>query len=757
MIIKGYIDNFIFRNNENHYSVFALVTEDIEEGEIVCTGVAKGMEKGDYVELEGQMSEHPNYGPQFKMIKYKIIPPTDSISVERYLASGAIKGIGPALAVRIVKRFKDDTFRIMEEEPERLAEVKGISERKAREIAAQMAEKKDIRDAMLFLQEYGIGNSLAIRIYERYGIAMYTILKENPYRLAEDIKGVGFKTADEIAVRMGMANDSPERMEGGLLYCLQVAATEGNTYLPKEELLRRTSELLETNEDNLVIPLSNLALENRLIVKAGNEGEKVYLKYFYYAELVCAYKLQELTDAYANVSLTETEEESCLQTIAKIEKEQDAELDELQRNAVLACVTNGVFILTGGPGTGKTTTIRTMIEYFVRKRCDVMLAAPTGRAAKRMEEATGYEAKTIHRLLEVSGAPDGDEERPRFNRNEYNPLEADVIIVDEMSMVDIYLFHALLMAVSPGTKLIMAGDANQLPSVGPGNILKDLLKSAAFPIVKLEKIYRQNLESDIILNAHKINRGEEISFQNDSKDFFFLERKDIPLIYRDTVLLVRDKTPRYLDVKPFEIQVLTPMRKGNLGVENLNRILQEQLNPPTPEKREVQRGEIIFRTGDKVMQIKNNYETKWVIRGRNGIKVDEGEGVFNGDVGRIVCVDTYTKNVTVLFEDQRQVEYPFTQLEELELSYAITIHKSQGSEYPAVILPLLDGPRMLLNRNLLYTAVTRATRCVVILGSSETLKQMIRRGEEQKRYTDLSNRIKEVSIDSFLEENRNMV
>lgn len=747
MDIKGYIDNFIFQNSENYYTVFSLVTEDIEEGEIVCTGILKGVEKGDYVELTGSVAEHPSYGPQFKITGFKVVPPSDSISVERYLASGAIKGVGPALALRIVKKFGDDTFRIMEEEPERLAEIKGISERKAREIAVQMAEKKDVRDAMLFLQEYGIGNSLAIRIYEEYGIAMYSILKENPYRLAEDVKGVGFKTADDIAMKMGMPQNAPERMESGLLYCLQVAATEGNTFLPKEDLLERAAGLLETERELLEIPFQNLAMEKKVVVKEQNGIVKVFLKYFYYAELVCAVKLDELYGAYKGTELSEQEETACLSTISLIEKEQHSELDELQRDAVMSCITNGVFVLTGGPGTGKTTTIRTIIEYFVRRKCDVLLAAPTGRAAKRMEEATGYEAKTIHRLLEVSGALEGDEDRPRFNRNEYNPLEADVIVIDEMSMVDIYLLHALLMAITPGTRLIMAGDINQLPSVGPGNVLKDIISSGQFPVVKLEKIFRQNMESDIIINAHKINRGEEISFANDSKDFFFLERKDIPLIYRDTVLLVRDKTPRYINVKPFEVQVLTPMRKGNLGVENLNRILQEQLNPPSPEKRETKRGDVTFRTGDKVMQIKNNYEAKWVIRGKNGIKVDEGEGVFNGDVGLISRIDDFSKTVTVLFEDDRQVEYPYASLEELELSYAITIHKSQGSEYPAVIMPILEGPRMLFNRNLLYTAVTRAAKCVVILGSKEKIRQMIAQGDEQKRYTDLKQRIKEVSED----------
>lgn len=747
MKIKGYIDNFIFQNRENYYCVFAFVTEDLEEGEIVCTGIGKGMERGDYVELEGQMTEHPSYGPQFKFSSYKITPPADTLSVERYLASGAIKGIGPMMAMRIIKKFGDDTFRIMEEEPERLVEIKGISERKAKEIAAQIAEKKDIRDAMLFLQEYGIPNTLAIRIYEEYGIAMYGILKENPYRLAEDIKGVGFKTADDIAMKMGMQKNSPERMESGILYCLQVAGTEGHTYLPAEELLQKAAEMLNVERQALQIPLENLIFENKVIHKKTQAEEKVFLKYFYYAELECAVKLRELSDAFYGMQLSEEEEEQCEKIISVIEKEQNAELDELQRQAVLDCIGNGIFILTGGPGTGKTTTIRTIIQYFLKNKMDVFLTAPTGRAAKRLEETTGYEAKTIHRLLEVNGVADGEEDRPRFRRNEYNPLEADVIIVDEMSMVDIYLFHALLSAIPRGTRLIMSGDIHQLPSVGPGNILKDILNSGTCPYVRLERIYRQTMQSDIILNAHKINRGEEISFLNDSKDFFFLERNDVAGIYRDTVLLVRDKTPKYIHVKPYDIQVLTPMKKGNLGVEKLNKILQEQLNPPAPDKKEIKRGEVIFRTGDKVMQIKNNYEAEWMIKGKNGIKTDYGEGVFNGDVGTVLWVDDFTRTLMVLYEDQRQVEYAFAQLDELELAYAITIHKSQGSEYPAVIMPLLDGPQMLFNRNLLYTAVTRATKCVVILGSKEKVRRMIARGEEQKRYTDLINRMKEVNED----------
>lgn len=746
MIIKGYVDNFKFRSAENGYGVFVLVTEDLDEGEVTCAGLSRGMEKGDYVELEGDMVEHPSYGPQIKYKNYKILPPPDTISVEKYLASGAIKGIGPALAMRIVKKFGEDTFRIMEEEPERLAEVKGISENKAREIAAQMSDKKELREAMLYLQEYGVGNTLAVRIYEKYGLAMYSILQENPYKLAEDVKGIGFKTADEIAMKLGMSADSEERIKGGILYCLQLAATEGHTFLPQKELLERSAEILEVAQDALEPALTDLLFDRKIVIKSTEEEVKVFLSYFYYAELTCAREMKRLQDAYDGYEMSEETRQETMRCIEDILRENRAELDALQKEAVTEAIRNGVFILTGGPGTGKTTTMRTIIEYYVRTKHNVVLAAPTGRAAKRMEETTGYMAKTIHRLLEVTGVhADDGEERAEFGRNEYNPLEADVIIIDEMSMVDISLFYALVKAVATGTRLIMAGDVDQLPSVGPGNVLKDLLNSKAYPVVKLEKIYRQSLESDIVINAHKINRGEEVVLGNESREFCCVERSDVSVIHNEIVSLAGEKLPRFLGVKPYEIQVLTPMRKGNLGVENLNCILQQKLNPPAGHKKEIIRGERIFRVGDKVMQIKNNYEAAWVIRGYNEIKVDEGKGVFNGDVGVIKRIDEYNKSLTVIFDDNRQVEYPNGQLEELELAYAITIHKSQGGEYPAVVLPLLDGPRMLFNRNLLYTAVTRASKSVVILGSKETVRQMIARGDEQKRYTDFKNRIKEVS------------
>lgn len=744
MLIKGYVDYFKYRNPQNFYCIFNLLSRDIEEGEIFCTGVCQGVETGDYLELEGYVEEHVTYGPQFKMQSYKIIPPSDAISVERYLSSGAVKGIGPALAMRIVDRFGDDSFRIMEEEPERLAEIKGISERKAREIAISMSEKKDLREALMFLQSYGIGNTLGIKIYQTYGSAVYGILKENPYRLSRDIRGVGFKTADEVAQKIGIAHDADERIMGGIMYCLEQAMAEGHTYLPKKELYKRTESLLEVECAYFDALLINLIMEKQIMVKKAEEEEEIYLSFVYYEEMHSAVLLKELKEEFDNISLSEKQKETLSNEIATIAQQWETKPDELQTEAVLCAWQSGVSILTGGPGTGKTTTIRLMIEMFLSRGMDVLLAAPTGRAAKRMEEATGYEAKTIHRLLEVNGSVEENNEKPRFARGRENPLEADVIIVDEMSMVDVHLFYALLQAIAPGMRLIIAGDMNQLPSVGPGKVLKELIASRQFPTVCLERIFRQEKDSAIIKNAHLINHGEPIVLENESKDFFFLERKDLQMIYRDTVLLVRDKIPRYLSVKPFDIQVLTPMKKGNLGVGQFNKLLQSQLNPKTPEKDEIERGDIVFRTGDKVMQTKNNYNAQWYICGRNGIRIDEGNGVFNGDVGVVIRINHYVKSLTVMFDDNKQVEYPFASLDELDLAYAVTIHKSQGSEYPAVVMPLLEGPRMLFNRNLLYTAVTRASKCVVILGSSARVEEMIQNSGEQERFTGFGTRLKEV-------------
>lgn len=730
--ISGYVEHIIYQNPENGYTVMELMGE---EAAVTCVGSCRGLSEGETIEAQGEYTEHPMYGTQFKISSYQTVAPKDRVSMERYLGSGAIKGIGAALAARIVKKFGDDTFRVMEEEPERLAEIKGIGQNKAREIAQQMEEKRDLRDALIYLQQYGISNTLALRIYDTYGMRLYSIMKENPYQLAEDIHGIGFKIADEIASRIGIHTDSDYRIRSGVFYTLQQSVGEGHCYLPMELLLCRAAALLGVSQENIRPQLDNLMMDKKLVIK----GDLVYVSSYYYAELNCAHMLHQL-----NIPMRQ-EEQYVKGALEAITGEIGIQLDELQYRAVLGAIQSGLFILSGGPGTGKTTTINTIIRYFEREGYDIFLAAPTGRAAKRMTEATGFEARTIHRMLELNGAvSDEDKRRVRFEKNEENPLETDVVIIDEMSMVDLPLFQALLKATAPGTRLILVGDVDQLPSVGPGQVLRDIMQSKAFPMVVLQKIFRQAGESDIVVNAHHINRGEQIALDNKSRDFFLLERNDVNVIYKHMIQLIREKLPPYVHATPYDIQVLTPMRKGGLGVEALNGILQRYLNPPDSSKREHASGETVYREGDKVMQVRNNYQLEWEIVSRYGIPVDKGMGVFNGDMGRILEIREAGSELVVEFDEGRRVTYPFSLLEELELSYAITIHKSQGSEYPAVILPLLTGPKMLFNRNLLYTGVTRARSCVTILGSSQTVRSMIDNVSENRRYTSLDRRINEV-------------
>lgn len=736
--ITGYVDHIVYQNSDNGYTVMALVAEGEE---VTCVGMCKGLGQGENISAEGEYIEHPVYGRQFKIQTYETVAPTDRAGMERYLGSGAIRGVGEALAARIVKKFGDDTFRIIEEEPERLAEVKGISERKAQEIAVQMEEKKDLREALVYLQQYGISNTLAVKIYNTYGMEMYSVMRENPYRLAEDVSGVGFRIADEIAGRIGIHTDSDYRIRSGILYTLLQAVGEGHCFLPLELLLRRASELLGVSEENIRPQVDNLIMDRKLVAK----GDAVFAATYYYAELNCANMLRNLNIPMLEAENLPAQDMAIRKRLERMAENLSMELDELQLKAVEESIKNGLFILSGGPGTGKTTTINMIIRYFESEGMDIFLAAPTGRAAKRMTEATGFEAKTIHRLLELNSAlSDDDTRRANFERNQENPLEADVVIIDEMSMVDIQLFQALLKAILPGTRLILVGDVDQLPSVGPGQVLRDLMNSEAFPMVTLEKIFRQAGESDIVVNAHRINKGKQIALDNKSRDFFLLERNDVNVIYKHMIQLIREMLPKYVNATPFDIQVLTPMRKGSLGCETLNGILQRYLNPADPHKKEHSYGNTVFREGDKVMQIKNNYQLEWEIVGRYNIPIDKGMGVFNGDMGRVLEINETMSTLLVEFDDGRRVNYPFSGLEELELSYAITIHKSQGSEYPAVILPLLGGPRMLFNRNLLYTGITRARNCVTILGSSETVRNMIDNVSENRRYTALESRIREI-------------
>ena len=732
--INGYVDHIIYRNADNGYTVLVMICD---EEEVTCVGTFSDIAEGENIEAHGNYNDHPTYGRQFAVKSFEEKAPKDEMAIERYLGSGAIKGVGIALAARIVRHFKSDTFRIIEEEPERLAEVKGISERKAMEIADQVNAKRDLRQAMIFLQQYGISTTLAVKIYNTYGQEIYGILKENPYRMADDVDGVGFRTADEIASRVGIRTDSDFRIRSGIQYALLQASNEGHTYLPMPELTQRASNLLQIEPEYIEKHYMNLAMDRKIIMRQAGNTTQIYASSFFYMEANTATMLKQL-NANFNVPDIEIEER-----LRQIEKQTKMDLDEHQVEAVKEAVRNGLLVITGGPGTGKTTTINTIIRYFELEGMDIFLAAPTGRAAKRMSETTGFEARTIHRMLELNGGMEGN---AGFEKNEQNPLETDVIIIDEMSMVDISLMYALLKAIAAGTRLILVGDVNQLPSVGPGSVLKDIIDSNEFHTVKLTKIFRQASTSDIIVNAHKINRGEPVSLDNKSMDFFFLKRYEADKIINVTLQLIKQKLPKFVGASEYDIQVLTPMRKGLLGVERLNGILQMYLNPADKRKREKEHGGTIFREGDKVMQTKNNYQLEWEIRSKYGLCIDKGTGIFNGDMGIIEEINDFAETITVSFDEGRMVEYPYKLLDELELAYAVTIHKSQGSEYPAVVIPLLSGPRMLMNRNLLYTAVTRAKKCVTIVGNDITFNQMIENNSQLKRYSGLRDRLTEDSL-----------
>ena len=731
--INGFVEKVVYRNTENGYTV---VNISVEGDDVVCTGYFSDITEGDQIIAEGSFVEHKQYGIQFTVTSYEIKEPETSVAMEKYLGSGIIKGVGPALSAKIVKKFGDETFNIIEREPERLAEIKGITEKKAIEIGSQFEEKKEFRNAMIFLNQYGVSNALAMKIYKEYGIKVMKIVRENPYRLADDIAGVGFKTADEIALRMGFSPESSMRMKAGISFALSMAASNGHTYLLYEDLYEESKRLLGISEAEFESDIYELTIERKIVLKEVKGERRVYNNNLYYMELTVARKLLDLNaKSENNYKVMEAK-------VKEVEAKTGIKLGDLQRKAVYEAVESGLVIITGGPGTGKTTTINAIIKLFEMQNMEILLAAPTGRAAKRMTETTGMEAQTIHRLLELNGNPE-EGGSMRFERNELNPLEADVIIIDEMSMVDIYLMYSLLKAVTVGTRLILVGDVNQLPSVGPGKVLKDIISSEKFNVVRLSEIFRQAAESDIITNAHKINAGQSIRLDNKSKDFFMLSMSSSIQIQRALVSLIAEKLPPYVDATKYDIQVLTPSRKGELGVENLNKILQQYINPPAPNKREKQWGEVVFRENDKVMQIKNDYQMEWKIVTKKGLTIKEGSGVFNGDCGIIREINEFAGTVTVEFDEGKLVEYTGATLEELELAYAITIHKSQGSEYPAVIIPLLNAPRPLLNRNLLYTAVTRARKCVTIVGSENSVNEMIQNESEMKRNSGL--------VDSIIE------
>ena len=745
-ILEGYVSHIVFRNEDNGYTVFKCETMNEEE---TCVGTFSFISEGQYLELIGRYVEHPTYLLQFQVESYEEKQPEDVAGMERYLSSGAIKGIGPNLSKKICKKFKLDTFRVIEEEPERLAEIKGISERMAISIATQFMELQDMRQAMMYLGKYQIPNNYAVKIYNTYGDDLYTIVKENPYKLAEDISGIGFRIADEIARRVGVDQESEFRLKSGIVYTMSQAGGWGHVYLPKEELLQKARYILQLEntmqepamtEELLEKCLNDLIMERKIIARQVAEEVRIYAPSLYYSELNTARMLCEIDQAYDGSQEKEDQLAPIQERISQVEQRMEITLDELQKQAVVEAALHGVTIITGGPGTGKTTIINAIIHYFEAEGMELKLAAPTGRAAKRMKEATGCEAQTIHRMLEISGDISQDSHF-RFEKDHENPLETDVVIIDEASMVDIGLMHALLEAILPGTRVILVGDVNQLPSVGPGNVLKDIIEANYFTTVRLNHIFRQGEDSRIVANAHMINAGEPIPYDNKSKDFFLMPRKQGKDVIAKTIELVQERMPKYVGVEAQDVQVLVPMRKGETGVENLNQVLQAALNPPAAEKQEHETGKTVYREGDKVMQIKNNYKLEWKIETANGHTIDEGLGVFNGDMGVIRKIQKFSEEVIVEFDEGHVVTYPFGFLDELELAYAVTVHKSQGSEYPVVVIPLMPGPQVLYTRNLIYTAVTRAKKCVVIIGDMAVLNTMIANNNEQKRYSGLKEAI----------------
>lgn len=778
MTREGYIEKIKYKSDENGYCVMIVEGED---GEEIFVGTLPGASEGLYVIAEGEYVNHPQYDIQFQFTSCEIQMPKDIGGIERYLGSGVIKGIGAVLAKRVVKKFKEDTLRILEQEPERLAEVNGISERKAQAIAVSYMEKKEFQDVAIFLAQYGISVKLAIKIFNHYGAKVYDIVRDNPYKLAEDITGVGFRIADGIAMRMGIPQNSEFRLRSAILFGLNEATAEGHMYLPKQMLVNRCVQLVrntsaskpdmfeqmtlgyaeyesassadsvyEQTVELIEHQLMELLIAGKIKMKDIDEEPAVYLASNYFVELNTARLLTDLRLRY------DMDEEALGREIARIEKELEISLDDLQRDAVKSAIGAGTAVITGGPGTGKTTIINVIIKYFSQKGMEIKLAAPTGRAAKRMTESTGWPAQTIHRLLEINGAledtKDTESSGMRFGRNSENPLECDAIIVDEMSMVDAYIFYSLVQAIPHGTRLILVGDVNQLPSVGAGNVLKDIINSGCFPVTTLNRIFRQEDGSDIVFNAHKIQRGEHLVLTNKSKDFFFIPQRTAEQVIGEVQELTMKNLPGYYGLAPQEIQILCPMRKYEVGVENMNQRLQRALNPPAPNKPEHARGEnIVFRKGDKVMQIKNNYQQEWKVYGESkngngfGYVVDEGVGVFNGDMGVITDISDYDEELTILFDDGRTSVYDFKSLDQIEHAFAVTIHKSQGSEYPAVIIPLLGGNKRLMNRNLIYTAITRARQLVILVGDVTLVNQMIDNSEEHKRYTSLALRLEEMN------------
>lgn len=743
LVLEGTVEDVIFHNDDNGYAVFDFKSDDGDE--IICVGTVPQIRRGDMLKLTGGMVIHPTYGLQFKVAFYERVVPTTAVAIEKYLSSGILKGIGPKTAKKIVDKFGAATFYVIEEKFDRLVEIKGITYDKALAVHNSFCSQRDIRKVMLYLQEFGVTPAFAMKVYKKYGYRTIDIIKENPYRMAEDIAGIGFKIADRIAYSMGIPTDSPNRVKSGIKYILSESLLDGNVFMPKDSLIRQAGEILSVDEEMVDNCLRELQIEHKVFNENIDGTDAVYLMTMYYTEISAAKKLLELSFFHDDADLRKIDDK-----IDAVEDLSGICLAKQQRTAVIEAMREGVLVITGGPGTGKTTIIHTIIQIFKSSGMEVVLAAPTGRAAKRMTETTGIEAKTIHRMLGVAYADD-DNGRQKFDKNETEPIEADVIIIDEVSMVDMQLFNNLLKAIEPGTRLILVGDANQLPSVAAGNVLKDIIKSEKIKVVRLTEIFRQARESAIITNAHKINSGEEPVMNGKNTDFFFVNAQYAPKVPGKIVELITKRLPKFTGVDSFsDMQVLTPMRKGDIGAAGLNKTLQKALNPPSDGKKEYETSSCTFREGDKVMQIKNNYNISWKIENRLGKVIDDGTGIYNGDMGIIKSINKQAETITVLFDDMRQAVYEFTALDELELAYAVTIHKSQGSEYPVVIIPIHSGPPMLMSRNLLYTAVTRAKKFVIIVGLKSSVNRMVANDREVSRYSGFAYRL-ETLYDFMLE------
>ena len=734
MLIEGAVEEIIFRNDGNGYTVFYFEHSDMHT---VCVGKFLQISVGAHLKLEGNFVTNAKYGEQFQVDSFETLYPTSKEGIRKYLGSGLIKGVGPVTAKAIVDVFKEDTLNVIEFAPKELANVRGISERKAEMIGEAFRELKHLQNTVIFLQGYGLTVNMAIKIFEVYQNKTVEIIKENPYKLVEDVEGIGFATADKIARSLGIDRRSEFRIRAGFLYCLTDASEKnGHTYLPKEDLFKNVSKLLEIEEEeSFKKVLEDLIFDRTVTNTFIFPHDAVTLtKYFYYERSI-ADKLALLCCSLTNTELNVDNEIKHFEEVNKITFHPD------QKKAIINAVNSGVSIITGGPGTGKTTIVKCIIELLEAQRKKILLTAPTGRAAKKLSEATERDARTIHRALQV------DFRSKRFIFNEQNPLPYNVIIVDEVSMVDVPLMCNLLKAVARDTKLIFVGDKDQLPSVGAGNVLEDMLTSGVISVAELTQIYRQSEKSLIISNAHKINEGEMPEIDNKSQDFFFDAKVELEDIKTTIVNMVTTRIPKFNGIDSIKIQVLAPLKAGVCGIENLNRELQAKLNPPKNFRKELTVGQTIFREGDKVMQMSNNYDLEWTRQ--VGLYTENGAGVFNGDIGYIHSIDVQTGEVEIWFEDGRECIYPRTELSQLSLAYAITIHKSQGSEFDVVIIPIISGPSLILNRNLIYTAVTRAKKMVVLVGEKKNLKRMIGNKFILKRHTAL----KKLLIDAYKKAN----